>query len=59
MTMNWDSLDAFLRMGGYGRFVWGAYGVTLGLMMVEALFVRRRLRRAVHDVRSGAAGDRA
>ena len=57
--MNWDSLDAFLRMGGYGRFVWGAYGVTLGLMLAEAVLVRRRLRRAVADVRSGAAGDRA
>ena len=57
--MNWDSLDAFLRMGGYGRFVWGAYGVTLALMLVEAVLVRRRLRRAVSDVRSGAAGDRA
>ena len=57
--MNWDSLDAFLRMGGYGRFVWGAYGVTLALMLAEAVLVRRRLRRAVSDVRSGAAGDRA
>ena len=45
--MNWDSLDAFWQMGGHGRFVWGAYGVTLVLMLGEAWLVRRRLRQAM------------
>lgn len=44
--MQWASLDAFLQMGGHGRFVWGSYGVTLVLMVAEIILVRRRLRRA-------------
>ena len=46
MSMQWASLDAFLQMGGHGRFVWGSYGVTLVLMVAEIIIVRRRLRRA-------------
>lgn len=48
--MQWASLDAFLQMGGHGRFVWGSYGVTLVLMVAEIILVRRRLRRAEHNV---------
>lgn len=53
--MNWGSLDAFLHMGGYGRFVWGAYGFTAVLLLVEALAARSRLRRALNDARDGAS----
>jgi len=45
--MNWGSWDAFWQMGGQGRFVWGAYGLTLALMLLEAWQVRRRWRRAL------------
>ena len=44
--MQWASFDAFLQMGGHGRFVWGSYGVTLVRMVAEIIIVRRRLRRA-------------
>ncbi len=27
--MKFDSLQAFLEMGGYGLYVWSAYGITL------------------------------
>jgi len=60
--MNWGSLDAFVQMGGHGRFVWGAYGVTLVWMVAEALLVRRRLHRAVDAATADAMdtpGDRA
>jgi heme exporter protein D len=53
--MNWESLDAFWAMGGHGRFVWGAYGATLVLMLAEAWGVRRRLRRAMLLARQAAA----
>lgn len=52
MTMNWTSFDEFLHMGGYGLYVWGSYGVTLVVMLAEALMARQRLRaarRAVAD----------
>ncbi|MGQ0525504.1 MAG: heme exporter protein CcmD [Betaproteobacteria bacterium] len=42
--MNWESVDAFLAMGGYGLYVWGSYAVTFGLLAVEMLLIVRRRR---------------
>lgn len=50
--MNWQSLDQFVHMGGYGLYVWGSYGVTLMVMVAEALAVRRRRTVAMAAVRS-------
>jgi heme exporter protein D len=36
----------FLAMGGYGFYVWGAYGVTALVIVVEVIGVRARLRAA-------------
>jgi len=36
----------FLAMGGYGFYVWGAYGVTALVIVVEVMGVRARLRAA-------------
>ena len=44
--MHWISLDDFLHMGGYGLYVWGSYGVTLAVMVAEALLARARHARA-------------
>ena len=33
-------------MGGYGLFVWGAYGVTALCMVAEPVLAELRLRRA-------------
>jgi heme exporter protein D len=35
--VNWASFGDFLHMGGYGVYVWGAYGVTLAALAIEAL----------------------
>ncbi len=42
--MSWENWSDFLAMGGYAPYVWGSYGVTLGLMAVESslLIMRRR-----------------
>lgn len=40
--MNWDSLAAFIDMGGAAPFVWGSYGVTLVLIVVELWALSRR-----------------
>ena len=42
--MNWQSLDQFLAMGGYGFYVWGSYLVAVLVMAAEvvALILRRR-----------------
>ena len=53
--MNWQSMDEFFRMGGYGLFVWGSYGVTLAVMLAEVLAVRHRRRLAFGLARAEAA----
>jgi len=45
--VNWGSLDNFLAMGGYGLYVWGSYGVTLVLIVVELILLAKRRRNAV------------
>ncbi|HSD39219.1 MAG TPA: heme exporter protein CcmD [Rhodocyclaceae bacterium] len=40
--MIWDSFSAFIDMGGRGAFVWGSYGVTLLLIVVELWALSRR-----------------
>ena len=41
--MNWPN---FFAMGGYGFFVWGAYGVTFVLMVMEVLLLIGRRKAA-------------
>ncbi len=52
--MQWDSLQAFLAMGGHGRFVWGAYAFTAAVIALDAWAARRRLARAERAAREGA-----
>ena len=44
--MNWHSASEFFAMGGYGLFVWGAYGVTALCMVAEPVLAALRIRRA-------------
>jgi heme exporter protein D len=45
--MNWGSLAEFLAMGGYGGFVWGSFGVTALIFVVEIILLVRRRRSAL------------
>ena len=48
--MNWGGWRDFLHMGGYARYVWGAYGVVALAVIIELVGVRMRLmRRQVRD----------
>jgi heme exporter protein D len=38
------TLSQFLAMGGYGLYVWAAYGVAAVVMVANVLAARRRLR---------------
>ena len=42
----------FLSMGGYGFYVWGAYGVTALAIALEVFSVRARGRAAKKQARS-------
>ncbi|MBU3698344.1 heme exporter protein CcmD [Dechloromonas sp.] len=37
----WNSFSDFLHMGGYGLYVWGSFGVTALIMIVEPIVVAR------------------
>jgi heme exporter protein D len=42
--MYWNSFSDFLHMGGYGLYVWGSFGMTALVMVVEPLLARRQHR---------------
>jgi len=39
-------MSEFFAMGGYAWYVWGSYGVTLLLLLLEVLALRKRAREA-------------
>jgi len=41
-----DALETFLAMGGYGQFVWPAYGLSAVVMIWLLIDTLRRLRAA-------------
>ena len=53
--MNWGGWREFLHMGGYARYVWGAYGVVALAVLTELVGVRMRLARAIRAARARGA----
>ena len=51
--MIWNSLHAFLAMGGYGLYVWGSMLACLATVVVELVLMRQRRRRIVNQIRRG------
>ncbi|MBI1398456.1 MAG: heme exporter protein CcmD [Betaproteobacteria bacterium] len=49
--MQWGSVGEFFSMGGYAEYVWGAFGVTLVLMVGEVVVLGRRHAAALRDAR--------
>jgi heme exporter protein D len=47
--MNWHNLAGFINMGGYGAYVWTAYGITL-LAFGMNLFLSLREKRQVRKI---------
>ncbi|WP_293644823.1 heme exporter protein CcmD [Thiolapillus sp.] len=43
-------LSEFFAMGGYALYVWGSFGVTALLMIVEPLLVRQRRKAVIQRV---------
>ena len=57
--MSWASLDDFLHMGGYGLYVWGAYGVTLAVLAIEALSLAWKERSTIARLQRELGRERA
>jgi heme exporter protein D len=53
--MQWQSLQHFLDMGGYGFYVWGSHIVAAAVIAAEVWALRQRRRAALAQVRAGAA----
>lgn len=49
--MSWGSFSAFVAMGGAAPFVWGSYGVSALLIVVELWLLSRRRRDTVRRLR--------
>ena len=43
--MEWASLSEFLDVGGYAKFVWGAYAFTFLLILLEVGYICRMSRK--------------
>jgi len=52
--VNWESIEAFFAMGGYGRYVWGSYAVTLALIALEIVMLRVRRKNILKELRQAA-----
>ena len=45
------SVAEFFNMGGYAFYVWGAYGVTLLVFIIEILLVNHKRKTTLQQVR--------
>ena len=46
-----DSIDAFIAMGGHGPYVWAAYSLSLAIMAWLAIVPLRRQRALLSELR--------
>ena len=45
------NIAEFFVMGGYGQFVWSAIGLTLILITIEIITVRRQYKKVVQRIK--------
>ncbi len=38
-------MSEFLAMGGYAWYVWGSYGLTFALLLLEIVFLMKRAKK--------------
>lgn len=53
----WKSFSDFLHMGGYGLYVWGSFGVTALVMIVEPILVIRNRKNTVSRLKRQLRAD--
>ncbi|MDE0308768.1 MAG: heme exporter protein CcmD [Acidiferrobacterales bacterium] len=52
------SFAEFVAMGGHGKFVWSAYGITFAVLAINLLFTMRRLRKSQRNIDNQRSSDR-
>jgi heme exporter protein D len=48
--MIWNSWTEFWAMGGYGLYVWGSFGISAVVMVLEPVWIRQRHRQALQQL---------
>lgn len=48
--MIWNSWSDFWAMGGYALYVWGSFGVTAALIVIEMWWVQQARQQALTQV---------
>jgi len=50
--MQWNSVSEFFAMGGYAFYVWGSFGATALVMLIETLLIRRQRQEVLASLRN-------
>ena len=56
--MQWNSASEFFAMGGYAFYVWGSFGVTAVVVVIEMLLIRSQRRELLRDLRNELLSER-
>lgn len=56
--MQWNSVSEFFAMGGYAFYVWGSFGLTVLIMVVESMLIRRRRVELLAELRNELISER-
>ncbi len=57
--MQWNSFSEFWAMGGYAFYVWGSFGLTAAVVVIETLLVRRRRAELLRNLRNELFSERS
>jgi heme exporter protein D len=55
--IHWNSFSDFLAMGGYGFYVWGSFGATVLIMVIEPIVVARNRKNTIARLRRQLRAD--
>ena len=56
--MQWNSVSEFFAMGTHGFYVWGSFGLTALVMLVESLQIRRQRAELIGQLRNEQLSER-
>lgn len=55
--MHWNSLADFIAMGGYAGYVWGSFGATALILIIEPMLALRRHRHTLSRLKRQLRAD--
>lgn len=56
--MHWNSISDFFAMGGYAFYVWGSFGLTAVVMVLETLLIRSQRKELLGNLRTELLSER-